>query len=37
MMDSCREQARGALALLPASRSRESLEALTDYVVQRRT
>ena len=37
MMDNCREQAREALALLPASRSRESLEALTDYVVQRRT
>ena len=37
VMDDYRDQARAALQRLPAHRARESLEALVDYVGQRRS
>jgi geranylgeranyl pyrophosphate synthase len=36
VMDDYRHKARAALQRVPAHRSRESLEALVDYVGQRR-
>ena len=37
VMNGYRDEALASLALLPSHRSRESLEALTDYVGQRRS